>query len=268
LKKRPIGPTIVYVTLQRTAEEIAEFLSKHGFDARAYHAGMESEERNTVQDAFMTSDRMIVVATIAFGMGVDKSNIRQVIHFNLPKGLESYMQEIGRAGRDGRESVCELLACADDVTILENFSYGDTPTSEAVAGLIHDVLDRGTEFDVSMYDLSHQYDMRQIVAQTLMTYLELEGVIALHGAFYSEFKFQMNRREEEVVAGFDAARTAFLRRVFQHSRKGKTWWTVDVGEAAQEMDEPRDRFRVPLLFVRVPHRLLLDIHNSFQCCQN
>ena len=83
----------------------------------------------------MASDDMIVVATIAFGMGIDKSNIRAVYHYNLPKGLESYMQEIGRAGRDGEPAVCEMLACADDVVTLENFSYGDTPEPETVAAI-------------------------------------------------------------------------------------------------------------------------------------
>ena len=73
---------------------------------------METEDRNAVQDAFMASERMIVVATIAFGMGIDKADIRYIYHYNLPKGMESYVQEIGRAGRDGRESICELLACA------------------------------------------------------------------------------------------------------------------------------------------------------------
>ena len=95
LKDRPQGPTIVYVTLQRTAETVAEALSKRGFPARAYHAGMQNEERNTVQDWFMDSSDSIVVATIAFGMGIDKSNIRYVYHYNLPKSLENYSQEIG-----------------------------------------------------------------------------------------------------------------------------------------------------------------------------
>ena len=120
---------------------------------------METDDRSAVQDAFMASDRMIVVATIAFGMGIDKADIRYVYHYNLPKALENYVQEIGRAGRDGKPSVCELLACADDVVTLENFSYGDTPTPEAVAGLIGDVLGRGEQFDVSEYELSIAYDV-------------------------------------------------------------------------------------------------------------
>ena len=90
LRSRPAGPTIVYVTLQRTAEEVAERLAKAGFPAKPYHAGMKDEDRTATQDWFMASDDAIVAATIAFGMGIDKSNIRYVYHYNLPKSLENY----------------------------------------------------------------------------------------------------------------------------------------------------------------------------------
>ena len=90
----------------------------------------------------MDSADAIVVATIAFGMGIDKSNIRYIYHFNLPKSLENYSQEIGRAGRDGKDSICEMLACGDDVTALENFTYGDTPDAASVYAIV-DAKDGG-----------------------------------------------------------------------------------------------------------------------------
>ena len=111
LRRWPPGPTIVYVTLQKTAERVAAALQEAGLPAWAYHAGMEPEERVAVQDGWMASNRGIVVATIAFGMGIDKADVRYVYHYNLPKSLESYSQEIGRAGRDGAPSIVELFAC-------------------------------------------------------------------------------------------------------------------------------------------------------------
>src|SRR5256714_12211015 len=130
IQERPPGSTIVYVTLQRTAERVAKLLDS----ARPYHAGMSSEDRVATQEWWTASDRNVVVATIAFGMGIDKADVRYVYHYNLPKGLESYSQEIGRAGRDGEPSICELFACRDDVPTLENFAFGDTPTPEARPG--------------------------------------------------------------------------------------------------------------------------------------
>jgi ATP-dependent DNA helicase RecQ len=249
LKERPAGPAVVYVTLQRTAEEVAVRLEQHGFHAAAYHAGMETPQRNAVQDAFMASDRMIVVATIAFGMGIDKADIRTIYHYNLPKSLESYMQEIGRAGRDGRPSICELLACGDDVVTLENFSYGDTPTPEAVAGLVHDVLGRGEVFDVSEYDLSGRYDVRPLVVKTLMTYLELEDVLQSTSAFFTEYKFQPQKSSQEILRQFDDARADFLRDIFRHAVKGRTWFALDVQKVCETIRQPRDRIVAALTYL-------------------
>jgi ATP-dependent DNA helicase RecQ len=241
LAKRAPGSAVVYVTLQRTAEEVAARLAQRGYPARAYHAGMETEERTAVQDEFMTSDRLIVVATIAFGMGVDKSNIRYVYHYNLPKSLESYSQEIGRAGRDGNESICELFACPDDVVVLENFSYGDTPTLESVRGLLDDLFQRGAALDVSVHESSRLYDMRPLVVKTLLTYLELDGVIQSTGPFYSGLKFQPQKNSREILARFDARRAEFLGQVFRQAKKGVTWFSLDVDAAAAAIGAPREK---------------------------
>ncbi|TWU17833.1 RecQ family ATP-dependent DNA helicase [Bythopirellula polymerisocia] len=241
LSSRPRGPAIVYVTLQRSAEQLAEFLEDKGFSAQAYHAGMKPEERTEVQEAFMAADDMIVVATIAFGMGIDKANIRGVYHFNLPKSLESYQQEIGRAGRDGKPAVCEMLACRNDLVTLENFSYGDTPTELAVRDLTKELLSGGEEIEVSVYELSGRYDVRDLVVKTLLTYLELEGILQSTGPKYTEYKFQPQRPSLEVLQQFDDERAQFLRSVLQLARKGRTWLTIDVAAASERLVQPRER---------------------------
>src|SRR5207253_3504788 len=147
LSSREPGAAIVYVTLQRTAERVASLIERAGHPARPYHAGMETDERTNVQEWWTKSDKNIVVATIAFGMGIDKANVRYVYHYNLPKSLESYSQEIGRAGRDDAPSIVELFACAEDVPTLENFAYGDTPTEQGLRGLIAHLMSQPEEFD-------------------------------------------------------------------------------------------------------------------------
>jgi ATP-dependent DNA helicase RecQ len=241
MRHRLPGPAIVYVTLQKTAEDLASFLADQGLPAEAYHAGLGDEIRHAVQDRFMKSASGIVVATIAFGMGIDKANIRTVLHYNLPKGPESYAQEIGRAGRDGLPARCELFACREDVTTLENFVYGDTPTREAVESLVDDLLGKGGEFDVSTYDLSGRHDVRPLVISTLLTYLELEGIIQATGPFYAEYKFKSDRPIDEIIDDFDPKRREFLSAVFARASRSRVWSTLDVSAVASELSEPRSR---------------------------
>lgn len=259
LRGRPAEPAIVYVTLQKTAEQIAAFLAQQGINARAYHAGLESEKRTEIQDAFMAADDMVVVATIAFGMGIDKSDIRGVYHYNLPKGLESYMQEVGRAGRDGQPAHCELLGSADDVITLENFTYGDTPTRTAIAGVVNDVLGTaGDEMEVSLYDLSQQHDVRDLVVRTLLTYLELEGILHPTGAIFTQYRFQPQRSSADILARFDAQRAQFIGDIFKHAKRGKTWFSIDVARAAAAMREPRDRLIAALDYLDQQGDLVLQ----------
>src|SRR6185369_4064148 len=140
LASAKVRPAVVYVTFQKTAEEVAARLAAAGLAARAYHAGMSSEERDATQEAFMRGACEVIVATIAFGMGIDKADIRSVIHFNLPKTLENYAQEVGRAGRDGDPAECTALVEPEDLTVLENFAYGDTPDLSDVRSLLGELF--------------------------------------------------------------------------------------------------------------------------------
>ena len=113
---------IVYCLSRKSTEELAEFLRASGIAARHYHAGMDPAERNRAQDAFRQGEADVMVATIAFGMGIDKSDVRFVVHRDMPRSIEGYYQEVGRAGRDGVESDCLLFYSWSDVRAYDRFA--------------------------------------------------------------------------------------------------------------------------------------------------
>jgi len=241
LAANPPGPGIVYVTLQHTAEVLANKLQQAGHPARAYHAGMEDEQRAAVQEWFMASDQALVVATIAFGMGVDKANIRCVYHYNLPKSLENWSQEIGRAGRDGNPSICQLLVCPDDLNTLENFVYGDTPDLAAIAGLVQTLFQGEEQLELNLYSLGAEHDIRPLVLRTLLTYLELEGWLEGGTPFYSEYRFKPLMSSQEILARFEGERRAFLAGLFRQAHKARTWLNIDPAGAAAALGTDRER---------------------------
>jgi ATP-dependent DNA helicase RecQ len=128
LKKHPDQPGIVYCLARKTTESVAEKLRDNGYNADCYHAGLEDLQRSKVQEDFIQDRTTIICATVAFGMGIDKSNVRWIIHYNLPKNIESYYQEIGRSGRDGSNAKTLLFYSASDLMTLRDFIHqGDNP---------------------------------------------------------------------------------------------------------------------------------------------
>ena len=209
LRSHPLfsqGAAIVYCTRQADTESLAGYLRTNGISAECYHAGMPAPKRRAAQKRFMGDQVRVVVATIAFGMGLDKANVRAVIHYSFPKSPENYVQEIGRAGRDGLPSFCHAFLDETDLALLRSHAYSDTvddinvrrllrsiftsddattelhmccmeaagATGDAGSALLSRVKSPGFYVAVPIKTAEQRYDMNEVVLSTMLSSLELQ----------------------------------------------------------------------------------------------
>ena len=254
------GCGIVYVTLQQSAEYVANFLSQQGLNAQPYHAGFISEKRQKIQEDFMSGNVQIIVATIAFGMGIDKADIRFVIHYDLPKSIENYSQEIGRAGRDGLASNCITLANLDGLNTVENFVFGDTPELSGIDLVIKNIQQEclNERWELQGLSLSNASNIRQLPMRTLLVQLELQGVIKPLFSYFADFKYKFTTTKEEVLNSFEGERKDFLATIFKYSGFKKVWGEPDFDALFQHYGCERGRVIVALEYLQEKQLITLE----------
>jgi ATP-dependent DNA helicase RecQ len=247
IQKAPQDPTIVYVTLQKTAEDVAAFLCAKKINAHPYHAGMDNEKREQIQNQFMDGSLACIVATIAFGMGIDKKDIRRIIHYDLPKSIENYSQEIGRSGRDGKPALCEVLANRDNIHILENFIYGDTPEKNSIFKLLQTIKDnKGFVWETQITKLANELNIRVLPLKTLLVYLAMEEIIRPKFTYFGEYSFKYITEPTTIIGSFEGERKRFVTAVMKHCHTKKIWAHVDIQAILDSYDTDRQRILAAL----------------------
>ncbi len=191
------GSGIVYVRNRRKTITTAKFLVENGIPADFYHAGLEQKIRDKKQDAWMYGSTQIIVSTNAFGMGIDKSNVRFVVHLDIPDSLEAYFQEAGRAGRDGKKSYAVLLYESSDIQDLKNNFENAFPEPEYIKRVYHALGNflsipigggKTISYDFDLAKFSETYNFKPLLAFNALKFIEKEGLILLIGAIESPSK--------------------------------------------------------------------------------
>ena len=254
------GCGIIYVTLQQSAEKVADFLQQQGIAAKAYHAGFKDDVRKQIQQDFMQGNTPVIVATIAFGMGIDKSNIRFVIHYDLPKSIENYSQEIGRAGRDNNNSACYTLANLDGIHTVENFVYADTPEKSSIEYVLNNIRNEmhNGQWELQVLSLSNASNIKQLALKTLLVQLELLGVISAKFSYFADFKFKFITPKEDIIRAFNTERNTFLAQVFSVAKMKKIWGEPDFDVMFNHYQAPRKRIVAALEYLADQQHIVLE----------
>ncbi|KAJ0376030.1 hypothetical protein COL26b_005826 [Colletotrichum chrysophilum] len=216
-------------------ESLSKSLVAKGFKAKPYHAGLDKDVRSDIQDKFLRSTDMIIVGTIAFGMGIDKENVRTIIHFDLPSSIEAYSQQIGRAGRDGKPSTCMLYLSDKDFFLRNVLVHGERPSRLALRALFEEICDEehcrlspGETFSVGITMQSKRVDIKETQLSIIYAYLELKfGLLRAGTPQYSEYKYQVIQRQE-----YNDDDTPAAKAIRRGSRTAKIWTFIEIDDVA------------------------------------
>ena len=227
------GSAIVYVRSRLRTREIAELLSKNGISADYYHAGLAPEEKSQKQERWKNEDIRVIVATNAFGMGIDKPDVRVVVHIDPPSSLEEYYQEAGRAGRDGREAFAVVIASVRDKATLSrrlSESFPDKDFIRKVYELTGNYLDvavgdgYGSVYEFNIEEFCHTYSLPPVPAQSALRLLSRAGYLEYIEETSSRSRLMVIMRKEEL---YDLELTEDAEEVFQYILRSYTGLFAD-----------------------------------------
>ncbi len=233
-------PCIIYTGTRKNAEELAAELSHSGIPATYYHAGMPSALRSQLQDGFLANKPDVLVATIAFGMGIDKPDIRSVVHVNLPTSPEAYLQESGRAGRDGLPSTSLVLLSGVDRVHARNRIEGALPDAEGVLQCVRWLLPSETRI-VSLWELVTTCDVPEDVPHRVLDILLERNAIRIETQGYKYYKVRPLLNLDSILRGRDAQEQTRLVWLDKH-REGEVEeaarsWNCSYADAMEQLSE-------------------------------
>ncbi len=200
LLQRLKGSTIVFVTYRTTAEKISEILNSNAIKSVHYHAGLDREVREKTQSQFISGEARVIVATIAFGMGIDKTDIRNIIHYNIPQSIENYYQEIGRAGRDGNLSNCIVLFTKTDEDKIKDLISSSWPDENKIKNIISYLKSKNSKyFFATTKKIGFDCDIKEIPANLILHRLEESGAIKIFTNIIYQVKPLFNKDYSEII---------------------------------------------------------------------
>lgn len=240
IKSVPGSSGIIYVSTRARVDTLIEALLASGVEAAGYHAGMEAEERRWVQDSFISGKIKVIVATNAFGLGIDKSNTRFVIHADMPGTVEAYYQEAGRAGRDGKPSFCLLLHNSRDRFLHEFFIKGDNPPPNIILEVYDTLLSYGTDNVMITYaELSEMLSEKlpDMAIGTSIKILENEGLLRRSNDKKGSAFLKLNNSFENILNSFGKRAKKqselFSDLFFKFNKELEDGWNLNLDETSE-----------------------------------